>query len=662
MAKYTIEDINRLAGEIRQAKDRNRPFAALIGAGCSIGAGIPLAPALVREIGKKYASRIARLPEAVRENYGACMGKLTASERKDILKPHLDKAKVNWANIALASLLTKGFLDRVLSINFDQVLARACGLCGYGPAIYDFGVSPAQTFDHLVEGCIIHLHGQSYGLTMMNSEQETAEHARALKPLVANTLERHPLLVIGYSGDNDHIFEVLKGDYKSKENLIWCGFVGDEPSHVRHLCFDAPGPSEFIGGVDADKFLIELAQALDCWPPLMLTQPESHLLSELAPVVDYPKELGGEDILQKIRTELQARKDERKTKAGLGLQQLLMEGKLDDVVARRADATTEQDKSALAWAYITQGNELSELAQTRQDEHLFKESFAKYEAAFAVEPAGHEALYNWGNALSDLAQMKQDEGLFRESFAKYEAALAIKPDMHEALYNWGNSLLGLARLKQDEGLFKESFAKYEAALAIKPDKQDAFYNWGNALLDLAQMKQDEGLFKESFAKYEAALAIKPDDDRALNNWGNALLGLAQLNQDESLFREGFAKYEGALAIKPDKHGALNNWGNALMALWRLNGDPALLDEAKAVLDRAERLKPEKAYDGACLASLRGDLVGCRERLERCLAAGTLPNAAHLMADKDLEPVRGMDWFRDIVSRRGADAGASAKAR
>jgi hypothetical protein len=219
MAKYTREDVDRLAGEIRRAKDRGRPFAALIGAGCSIEAGIPLAPALVRELAERYSGRIGRLPEERREDYGACMGVLTASERKDILKPHLDKAKVNWANIALASLLSRGFLDRVLTINFDQVLARGCRLCGYGPAIYDFGVSPAQTFDHLVEGCIIHLHGQSYGLTMMNSEEETTAHANALRPLIRDTLERHPLLVMGYSGRNDHIFHALNEEYKSKEYL-----------------------------------------------------------------------------------------------------------------------------------------------------------------------------------------------------------------------------------------------------------------------------------------------------------------------------------------------------------------------------------------------------------------------------------------------------------
>ena len=84
----------------------------------------PLAARQLFQTGSKYSGRIGRLPEERREDYGACMGVLTASERKDILKPHLDKAKVNWANIALASLLSRGFLDRVLTINFDQVLAR----------------------------------------------------------------------------------------------------------------------------------------------------------------------------------------------------------------------------------------------------------------------------------------------------------------------------------------------------------------------------------------------------------------------------------------------------------------------------------------------------------------------------------------------------------
>ena len=43
-----------------------------------------------------------------------------------------------------------------------------------------------------------------------------------------------------------------------------------------------------MSGVDADRFLIELAQKLQCWPPSICTNPIGHLLAELEPVADYP--------------------------------------------------------------------------------------------------------------------------------------------------------------------------------------------------------------------------------------------------------------------------------------------------------------------------------------------------------------------------------------
>jgi NAD-dependent SIR2 family protein deacetylase len=149
MAKYTTNDVLELAGAIRRAPEK---VAFLTGAGCSLSAGIPLAKALVEEIRGKYPGEVERLvkPEQ-RRDYGACMGALAIDERKALLAPYLAKPKINWAHIALASLIRDGFVRRVLTFNFDSVLARACGLLGQYPATYDFGVSPSDQTDYLAD-------------------------------------------------------------------------------------------------------------------------------------------------------------------------------------------------------------------------------------------------------------------------------------------------------------------------------------------------------------------------------------------------------------------------------------------------------------------------------------------------------------------------------
>ena len=197
---------------------------------------------------------------------------------------------------------------------------------------------------------------------------------------------------------------------------------------------------------------------------------------------------------------------------------------------------------------------LDPLGNSFYNASFLEEAINCYDAALAIKPDKHEALYNKGNALSALGR-KED------AIACYDAALVIKPDYHEALNNKGNALSALGR-KED------AIACYDAALAIKPDKHGALNNKGNALDDL-------GRKEDAIACYDVALAIKPDNHEALYNKGNALDDLGRKE-------EAIACYDAALAIKPDKHEALYNKGNALSALGRKEDAIACYDAALAI--------------------------------------------------------------------------------
>src|SRR5260370_15758599 len=87
-----------------------------------------------------------------------------------------------------------------------------------------------------------------------------------------------------------------------------------------------------------------------------------------------------------------------------------------------------------------------------------------------------QAMIYWGLSLADQAGRKTGEEavrLFGLAGAKYEAALAINPDMHEALYNWGGALLAQSGLLTGENR-KLTLEKAEAILLraaeIKPSQ------------------------------------------------------------------------------------------------------------------------------------------------------------------------------------------------
>lgn len=58
------------------------------------------------------------------------------------LKPIPDQSvKVNWAHIAIAQLMKEGYIDRLLTVNFDPLVVKACAMVRLYPAVYDFAAS-----------------------------------------------------------------------------------------------------------------------------------------------------------------------------------------------------------------------------------------------------------------------------------------------------------------------------------------------------------------------------------------------------------------------------------------------------------------------------------------------------------------------------------------
>jgi hypothetical protein len=93
---------------------------------------------IVRQIKVKFPAAYAR---AASHDYPDCMAALERGVRRDLIGAYIDKAKINWAHIALAQLIDGGYVDRVLTTNFDPLISRACALVNSFPAVYDFAAS-----------------------------------------------------------------------------------------------------------------------------------------------------------------------------------------------------------------------------------------------------------------------------------------------------------------------------------------------------------------------------------------------------------------------------------------------------------------------------------------------------------------------------------------
>jgi len=566
---------------VKRAKDRDKACTLLIGAGCSVKAGIPTANQFIEIIRKEYPRAYAR---ALKKTYPHVMAELSVAERHDLITEYINNAKLNWAHLAIAQLVKKGYVDRVLTVNFDPLVMRACALVGVFPAVYDFAASQHFKPDFIARQSVFYLHGQHTGFAVLNTESEVEQLSRHLGPVFSDSVQGRVWIVAGYSGENDPVFDHLAKIERYDNGLYWVCYKDNPPQqHIQDRLLVNGKDCYCVQEYDADDFFVALAQGLGCFPPDFVQTPFTHLENLLEPVLPYS--LPGKDSsLEAIPKKLLRDAIEQIEKpASLALQarDLLFTGDFNSVIALESDfarTPTSELADVIAWAHISIGNEYVAKARASRGQEadgLWDLAGEKYAAALKVKPDKHEALYNWANALDDQARTKSGEEadrLWALAGEKYEAALKIKPDKHEALYNWGTSLSAQAMTKTGEeadGLWALAGEKYEAALKIKPDKPEALYNWASSLDDRARTKtgkEADELWALARQKYEAVLKIKPDDYEALNNWGIAMAAQATTksgDEADGLWASAAKKYEAALKIKPDYHDALCNWGSSL---------------------------------------------------------------------------------------------------
>jgi hypothetical protein len=533
MPRYSSQEIDEIVDTLRSARDRGKPAHILFGAGCSKAAGIPLASEIVAEIHKRYSGYCHRLDEADRQKYGACMKLLSPNERRDLLAPYLSKTSINWAHIALAQFINEKFIERALTVNFDNLLARACGLLSLYPAIYDFASAPTSDVSLIVSPAIVHLHGQGHGVVLMNTEEETRAHSAKIAAVLRQSMD-HPLIVLGYSGATDDVLRIVRDHYPGGEYLYWLSH-GDDPDPAVSLIAVDHGYFKCVGGIDADRFLIELAQKLRCWPPTICTNPIGHLLAELKPVADYPTVLDNEiDILSTTRSRLAMleRDEQQNQQNSLRIERPFFEGRYEDTVkafeaAGSTRVVTDGEKNLAIAALLQEGNNLIEQARASADQttaaNLLKQAEARYVAVLRIKPGEHHAWNNWGNALGERARntinAADAEELFEEALTKYDAAIRNKPDFHEAWNNWGVILIAQGQRANDPTkateLFKRAETKFKEALRIKSNFHTSKYNLACAYALLGRGEECQ----KALEGVEKAGAISLDrlrDDRDLN--------------------------------------------------------------------------------------------------------------------------------------------------
>lgn len=476
MASYemTMAEVVEL---IIQAKRRNTACCLLVGAGCSASAGIPIANEVIELIRKEYRTRVDR---AKCKTYSEYMAILTPAERRHLLGECIDNAPVNWAHMCIALLVKSGYVDRVLTTNFDPLIIKACAMLEQFPAVYDIASSDGFDGALISSPSVFYLHGQRTGFTLLNTPADFRNYASHVAPVIDDTAQNHVWIVAGYSGKNDPAFDHLAGIRSFDQGLLWVGYRDDPPAdHVEARLLGWERNSFFVSGYDADSFFITLTRGLGLFPPELVTKPFTYLenvLSKLTPfklprysteerVAALPLHYVHQAALE-YEPVTDVFNDCDPDKAAMVIQKAVMAGNYTAALSLRSlhDRYPEAEAlaRALSWAYVAHGDAIMAKVGTESGTsatELYQQAAEQYQAASLVYPSRVETYCRWGHALVSWAQAAPTVPLLMEAVERLQQAIRLDHRNTNARSNLAIAFVELAKL--DSGSKRD--ANYQQA-------------------------------------------------------------------------------------------------------------------------------------------------------------------------------------------------------
>jgi hypothetical protein len=291
----------------------------LIGAGCSLSAGVPLAAEVAMRaiiglaetygldgLASKSASQTTRANAALRALVDAervpakffhtddtpRWGELYSYIFSEHIKhPNEQRALIsrlvtteafdlNWAHACLGELVKKQYVHTVLTTNFDQLVLKGIIRTGIVPVVADgleslSRISPTPQWPQ-----VVHLHGSMHTYEIRNSYaalRETEDHLGLQRMMHSILKETTVLVVVGYSGGEEGIMSLLQEAADSLPRMVvyWIAYESDYAGlSQRARDFLERGEYKFfILDQKADDFFNMLLGELGVGPPNWIKNP-----------------------------------------------------------------------------------------------------------------------------------------------------------------------------------------------------------------------------------------------------------------------------------------------------------------------------------------------------------------------------------------------------
>lgn len=581
-----FKDLEDVVQAVRRIKKEDNVYVnLLIGAGCSVSGNIPTADGIVDIIKNDYSRLYESAPS---KNYSECMAQLTPIERRNLISKLVEGSKVNWAHIGIAQLLKFGFIDRILTTNFDNLVLRACSLVGEFPSIYDLASTKIFRPEMVFEKSVLHLHGQHTGFILCNTKEETSEQKQNLKSLFDEIKKNSLWIIVGYSGDNDALVNFLTEEDSFEHRLFWVGYNDEEPKDfLKNELLDSDKYSFFIKGYNADDFFVKLARRLNHFPPSFVMEPFSYLNKTLDNLSDYKlsDSILSSDLNNATRNIInEAVKNIENNKIikanhylTIGLEEeflKLLEKCEKSEVKEIKEVIDTKTSEKLYKKLETLNNKLEKnnsdinllikhaettrflsIVETDKKEYFLLEATNKYKLAHDLDPEDTDILISWGSVLNKLSNLT-DKDLKKVEYNekvcdKFKKAYLLSPDNKEVNMLYGISLLSLGESKYifnnklDNIMYDDLIKIYNNAKKIfselhesYPKDNEIVFYLGLTLeeqTNLYNINEDREciiiLLEEAIEKFDMAYKLNKSDIKSLVNYYESLIELSNIYEN-----------------------------------------------------------------------------------------------------------------------------------
>jgi hypothetical protein len=276
-----LDPVSAIAFEMQSSKG---VFALLLGSGVSYTSKIPTGWAitldLVRQIAKLENEDCGDKPEVwyhqkfgKEPDYSDLLDRLgsTPSLRQAIIRQYIEPSAAERernektptpAHRAIARLIQKGYVQVVLTTNFDQLLELALAELGVHPTVLSAAehIAGAKPLTH-AGPTIIKLHGDYLDIRIRNTGSELAHYEPEMNELLDRVLDEFGLIVCGWSADWDVALKAAIERAPSRRYPMYFTTLSTPSAAAQALVQRRAGKIVNIAG--ADSFFDELAQKVE---------------------------------------------------------------------------------------------------------------------------------------------------------------------------------------------------------------------------------------------------------------------------------------------------------------------------------------------------------------------------------------------------------------